>query len=503
VAGNAAASVQSSNTGSTAIANTVNGTMDNTVGSLALSGDASVIGNTLAGGATTGDAAAMATVANLLQSSSNIFGTGGTIAFVSNINGDVNGDLLLDPSQINTINSSVTPPSGDIQVNASNDVTAQMNNDITVGATSGDATVAKNTSAGDATTGTATAVANVMNLINSAVNAGQSFIGVVNINGNFNGDILLPQNFIDQLLASNVPANSTTQQSGTTSTSLNNIVTAGIQNNVTTAAASGNAAVAQNTKAGDATSGQATTNVTILNLTGSNVIGSNDLLVFVNVLGHWVGMIVNAPAGATSASLGGGITANNTAAIDNSFNAGITNNIAANAQSGNATIGQNTKAGNATSGDAKAAVNLLNVANSNLSLSNWFGILFINVFGNWSGSFGVNTSAGDPVLPAPTPRTDTAKPAVASTPPATTISHPFASFISHDSGAPSSSSDIFSPPIVTLASVLGTQTTKNVPKDLPTPDNATHASYLIPAIGIGIAAAMLIGERVVTLRNKR
>jgi hypothetical protein len=29
-----------------------------------------------------------------------------------------------------------------------------------------------------------------------------------------------------------------------------------------------------------------------------------------------------------------------------------------------------------------------------LSFSSWFGILFINVFGSWQGSFGVNTAAG-------------------------------------------------------------------------------------------------------------
>ena len=42
-------------------------------------------------------------------------------------------------------------------------------------------------------------------MINSALTAGKSFLGVVNINGNLNGDILLPDNFVDQMLASNVP----------------------------------------------------------------------------------------------------------------------------------------------------------------------------------------------------------------------------------------------------------------------------------------------------------
>ena len=68
----------------------------------------------------------------------------------------------------------------------------------------------------------------------------------------------------------------------------------------------------------------------------------------------------------------------------------------ANAQSGNATVRNNTLGGNATTGDAKTSVNVMNLANSSFNLSDWFGILFINVFGNWYGSFGVDTAAGIP-----------------------------------------------------------------------------------------------------------
>src|SRR5690606_26762954 len=86
--------------------------------------------------------------------------------------------------------------------------------------------------------------------------------------------------------------------------------TQSIVNNINTAAASGNANVSNNTQAGNATTGDAQTNVTILNLTGRNVVAANSLLVFVNVLGEWVGVIVDAPAGSTSAALGTGVTEN-------------------------------------------------------------------------------------------------------------------------------------------------------------------------------------------------
>jgi len=48
-----------------------------------------------------------------------------------------------------------------------------------------------NTTAGSATTGDAAAIANIVNVINSIIGAGQSFIGTININGNLDGEILL------------------------------------------------------------------------------------------------------------------------------------------------------------------------------------------------------------------------------------------------------------------------------------------------------------------------
>jgi hypothetical protein len=222
----------------------------------------------------------------------------------------------------------------------------------------------------------------------------------------------LPPDFVDQLLAANVPTvtisapgsinNSSTAVSDTTN--ITNTNNQGITNNVHATADTGNAIVDGNTSAGSATSGNGNTNITAFNLTGSNVIGANDLLVFVNVLGKWVGLIVNAPAGSTAASLGGSITQNTTVNNDtnvtNTVNQKINNDINVASKSGDAAVTRNTKGGNAKSGNADSAVNLMNMENSTLSLSGWLGILFINVFGTWNGSFGMNTSAGDPISQA-------------------------------------------------------------------------------------------------------
>jgi hypothetical protein len=397
------------NSGTTAgVSNIITGT--------ATSGDALLLANTVAGDANSGDAQDLANVVNLLQSSTNALG-GNTTTFVANINGDVNGDFLINPASLGALQpASTTANPGDNNLDITNTTAAAINNDINLDAESGDATITQNTEAGSATTGNAQAIADVVNLIDSAITAGQSFVGVININGNLNGNIVVPPELVNQLIASNVPTvdisltgdnstNTITNQGGST-TNVTNTNNSGITNNVNATAASGTATETNNTEAGDATTGTANTHITAFNLTGSQVIGANDLLVFVNVLGSWVGMIINAPPGTTAAEFGGGITSassgtgTNTTDIDNTNNQQINNNINVHAGSGDASVSSNTKAGDATSGNADAAVNLLNVEDSSLSLSGWFGILFINVFGNWHGNFGIYSAAA-PVAGSP------------------------------------------------------------------------------------------------------
>lgn len=374
----------------------------------ASSGDALGLADTSTGDATSGDALSEADIINMLQSSSNALGTGNNVVtFTYNVDGNVNGDLLFDPAQIDDVQGGATINNNaatNLTVNTSTD--ASITNNVNLSANSGNATLADNTKAGNATSGAADTVVNIVNSIESAVTAGKSFIGTININGNLNGDILLPADFVNELLADNVPtvsvtapsSTNTVSNSGTNTTTITNTNNLGINNSVTSTAKSGNATSTGNTQAGNTTSGAASTHVTAFNLTGSQVIASNDILVFVNVTGKWTGMIVNAP-GATAAELGGGIkennTVSNTATIHNTTNEQINNNVTENATSGNATTRDNTSVGDATTGNANNAANLLNIEGSTLDLSNWFGILFINVFGTWNGDFGVNSSAGN------------------------------------------------------------------------------------------------------------
>lgn len=373
--------------------------VNNTINATATSGNAAVTQNNTAGSALSGDAQSIANIINMLQSAT-VMGEQGITTFQQDITGDVVGDLIINPELIfnlgsNSQNNSEANASVKSGVNVNTD--AEVTNTVKLSATSGDASVDSNTEAGDATSGNAYVMANVVNVLNSVISANQSFLGLINIYGNLDGDILFPPETINKLLASNMPTSTVTINNTTGEVELNSTNNQNTTNTITLDAKSGSATVDGNNTAGSASSGEAKTKLTVLNLTGSEVIASNSILVFVNVLGTWVGMIMNAPEGSTAAALGGGVVENNVnaqAALNSTNDARINNDLELSAQSGNASVTNNTKAGGASSGSAYAAANVANINNSSLNLSNWFGVLFINVFGSWNGSFGIDTLAG-------------------------------------------------------------------------------------------------------------
>ncbi len=373
-----------------------NGSISNTMYSTAQSGDALVQGNTLGGNALSGDALAMANLLNMLQSS--WISSSQIATFISTIDGNVYGDLLIDPNQLPY---QIGSNNLDVDVNISNN--GAIDNNVNLVAQSGDATVNGNTTGGNATSGDAYAIANIINLINASINSGRSFLGMINITGNFNGDILLPPGVLEALIA-NTGANSTNTIGGTTNSDvdINTETNRTINNNILATAGSGDALVGSNTSAGSAATGSAATSTNTLNMVGQNMSGKNGLLVFVNVLGHWYGMVVG-PAPTTAQITNTGTNSTNTIGPGNSNqsltvnateNSLINNDISVRTQSGDATVSNNTNAGNATSGDTESAVNLLNIIGGDMNFSDFFGVLFINVFGSWSGNFGSDTANG-------------------------------------------------------------------------------------------------------------
>lgn len=464
----------------------------------AFTGDAIIDGNTFAGSALSGDALAIATILNILQSNTG-FGRGNINTFVLNLPGGT-GDILLTPQQIGSLAvSQAVSPVSNLTVNSQ--ANGQIVNDIAVGAATGNATITSNTVAGAATSGNANAIANIINVINSAISAGNSFIGAINVLGNLNGDILLPLGLLDTLIASNV--NSPTlglPQNINDASALNTFSNQAVTNTITTTAATGNATSNNNTSSGNINTGNARSNVTILNLTGSNVVAANNLLVFVNVLGQWVGMIINAPNGATAASLAGGVTNNSLLPINSDVNStvnnAINNTILVGAESGDAIAENNTQVGDVASGNASASVNLANLLGSNISLSEWFGILFINIFGDWNGWFGKDTAAGNPTVSITSPSNSVSTPSVqvfAFTPTtrATNGQQEFAI----------TPITLGESPAADESTVLATSTDNDMSSGASTTIANQTASWIYPVLGLLIAALLLAMERIITRRN--
>lgn len=343
--------------------------------------------NQTGGNATSGNSSGTANIVNAVASSDSLSG-GGLQTFTDNINGTHNGNIVLNPNTIlpagsSTSNSTPTQTDANVQNNTT------INNNVNLMATSGNATVANNRGGGSATTGYATTQADIINLVESLISNKQSFVGIINIYGTLNGNIVLPASLVNSLLKQ-TPGGSGV--SGNV-TATNNV---SINNDVSLTALSGTATVINNGRGGNATSGNAMTSLNIYNLINSQIVGGNVLLVFVNVMGHWYGLLMNAPAGTTSTALGGGIQADTALPASNVT---ATNNVVINnvvnlwSQTGNATVASNGRGGNATTGNATAIADIVNIVGTQINLTGWLGILIINVFGTWNGSLIVASPA--------------------------------------------------------------------------------------------------------------
>lgn len=372
-----------------------NTTLENNNTSSVTTGDIAATHNRTVGDSTTGDATAVTNIVNVVQSQGSLGDESSLLTFTRSIEGDVKGDILIDPSALSQPSADIAPQPSEIPINIINN--QNINNTLNLDANSGNVTLSDNRRTGDVATGSAEAVANIINLLNSAITADKSFLGIINIYGNLDGDILLPAGFIDSLAAENTA--STPSGAAAPSAALTVHNQQSITNNIRLSAVSGSVSAVDTRRIGNVSTGTAATNLTLYNLTSTNIIGNNVLLVFVNVLGQWAGFIVDAPAGSTSAALGGNTTTTTLPSVDGAAatNASIYNDITVSAVSGSVNLTNNRRVGNVSTGNATASANVLNIVSSQLSLAQWFGVLFINVFGSWNGSFGVNTAAGDPI----------------------------------------------------------------------------------------------------------
>jgi hypothetical protein len=506
---NSAEQANSTSSTSNIFDNFFNASISGSILSNARSGGANIFGNTAVGSVDTGNASSINNVVNILNSSWGYGGNPSVSTFLANINGDVFGDLTVNPEAIFAKNNlQVGGSNTDTKLTVNTAVNGQINNNIVANANSGDAALKNNTKVGDTSTGTADAVANVVDLMNSNIASGQSFIGTVNIYGNLDGDILFPKGFIDQAVGTQ--NNSVCVVCSSADANYKSQITDQITNKVRTIAQSGKINAAQNTSIGDTTTGDSNTNVSVYNLTGKQIVGKNALMVFVNVLGSWVGFIVDSPEGSKTALLGSNVESTNTQPIarantvetNTTSTNKINNNILASAKTGSIDAQSNTSLGNLTTGDATASVNIVDFINSRLLLSSWFGMLFINVFGSWHGSFGVDTTNGNAPLPSTTPIIDLPLVSIPGSPGSVPVSESntkvFAFRPSSDNGGK------FEPiPNAKVAAVLGVSSSNKTPLVKSDSDVVTSLAKRGNQLPMNIAVAIAIFSGYIVLSRLR
>lgn len=401
--------------------------------------------NTLDGQVFTGDALSTLNLLNKLNS--NMTGIGGFSVF--NIYDTYVGDIIFKfadgnvsdsfSSASGTVskNSTTGPGSGNqaiaedtFKVKEANGNDAQITNEIVLQATSGNNTSSYNTGNGTVETGNATVMGNIVNMTNTNLNVTKWLWGVVNIFGKLIGNIILPQETENN--TSGVPsasvsvendntgpasANSSTYQNSSLAT-FENVNQAEIESNVDVAANTGNNTASVNTGGGAVLSGNSDVAVSNTTIANANTVQEEDTvwMVIVNEAGRWIGHIIGEPWGSTAASnslplsqtTGGSgaqifstlvensqtgplseniSTYTNTSEteIANENIAGISNNITANADTGNNESSFNTGAGTIETGDAKVGLNLVNMANTNVAAKKFVAIL-INVLDKWLGN---------------------------------------------------------------------------------------------------------------------
>ncbi len=322
--------------------------------------------------------------------------------------GDHNGDIILDiPANCvlncttgNTITTAQNTATTNTQQN-----TAGVGNMLTLSANSGNNNASQNTSGNSAiTTGNANVDANSLAFANNNFD-GQVEFAVVNIDGNLNGDIILPQSAVASICTQNCGTSTNTQ---TTSGQQNG---AAITNTIKTSATTGNNTTSENTNGNNnIQTGQGSVDANSLTLANNNFDGGTYWLVLVNNNGNWNGQIVGSngntasspglnftftPDGNIATTNNGAGSQNTTTVTDNvgstntqANTATVNNTLDLSANTGGNNTDQNTGgASSITTGNAKIMANLVDFVNNNLSHGAKLIVTIVNVFGTWTGDF--------------------------------------------------------------------------------------------------------------------
>jgi len=344
-----------------------------------------------------------------------------------NVADDYNGDIILQFAPVNRVEA-VNQNNGagsdnDLAINnSSSDSTFQNNdadilNNVVLASDTGHNSASRNTG-GDSTitTGDANVSANIVTLANNNI-AGNLVYAVVNIFGDLVGNIILPEEQVNSLMAASkdngVNSQNNTNINLADSQTVNQFNNADIQNNLVFDANTGNNDTSSNTGGNSSvTTGSANIDAQVVNVANLNLVDGNAWLVIVNEAGNWIGRIIGSDGNVFGSTLlefamgsdgtinvtnsGNGADSTNNVAVNQDTkteviqenNATIVNKVELSANTGGNDASRNTN-GNSSieTGDANIIANLVNFANTNIAAGSSLMVTVINVFGSWMGDF--------------------------------------------------------------------------------------------------------------------
>lgn len=321
-------------------------------------------------------------------------GSGATVANTANGTGsDNNGSAVIDNTNNTNQNNSAT-----------------VNTDLNSSTVTGDNTASDNVGDASIETGDANTTGTVLTMVNT--NAEGIMVSEFNIVDDQIGDVVLdfaanciigcggPTEVSNTGNGSNSTNDASTDTTNTTNTTQEN--DAQIGNDLVLTADTGSNTTSSNT-GGDSsiTTGDANVAANVMTFANNNIAG-NVIYGIVNIFGDLIGDIIF-PESQLTICCGSSVTAQNTgngSSSDNSANinvidtdntfqsntADITNDLTFDANTGDNSASRNT-GGDSTinTGDTNVDVNLLNIANSNLSGGNWWIVLVNDITLGWVG----------------------------------------------------------------------------------------------------------------------
>lgn len=342
-----------------------------------------------------GDATAWLNLLNFLNT--NIVGSNFELMVLDV--GENDGELDLNAlwEQLQKQNSSdsvylVGDDSSNLKLLVNNNNDADLENNVTVCATTGENEANKNNNS-EVDTGDATALANIINMVNTNILGSKFFFGIVNITGQFTGNIILPR--------PETFANGDGSAIGGEGTVFENENSANLADTLAALANSGGNTENNNGVESTIDTGSATSVTTDLSLVNLNLYGNDWFYLLLNILGNWDGgtngwsvpgvtedidgQSQTYEVGSQTPSAVGSSTDTTSVDFENQNEASVENNVTVLASTGNNEASENRGGASIKTGDAKAILNLLNLINLNILSSNWFMGL-INVLGSWSGN---------------------------------------------------------------------------------------------------------------------